>query len=75
MPQTDPQPPQFDASVLVFTSHPSPGLPLQSARPPSHEAITHASEPQVPVAEGGSQALPQLPQLLSVSRRVSHPSS
>src|SRR5262245_60443169 len=62
--QVIPQPPQLDTSPSTLASQPSPGLPLQSAKPGLQPPT-----PQTPLAHTGVafmalQATPQRPQLV-----------
>lgn len=58
-----PHMPQFVALFVVFSSQPSAGLLLQSAKPGSHDPIPHALPVQVADALAGTgHALPQAPQ-------------
>jgi hypothetical protein len=71
-----PQPPQFATSVFVFTSQPSTGLPLQSSKPASQLAISHAAATQLGVPLATAHAVPQPPQFAgSVSVLTSQPSA
>jgi hypothetical protein len=71
---TRPQPPHAAAVLLVFTSHPSAGLPLQSAKPALHAAIAQRPPAQRGEALVRSHTVPQAPQLrASVPRSVSQP--
>ncbi len=61
--QTLPHAPQLLPSVCVFTSQPSSGLVLQSAKPMEHALMAHALATHDDVALGRLQARPQAPQL------------
>lgn len=64
---TVPQVPQLPRSFEVFTSQPSPGLPLQSARGGVHELMPHTLFTQFAWAPPGvGQTLPQALQLLTL---------
>ena len=60
-------------SVSSAVSHPFAGLPSQSPKPGLHEATAQAPVAQLPVPLAGAQAMPQPPQLASVSSAVSQP--
>ncbi len=61
--QTVPHTPQLLPSVCVFTSQPSIGLVLQSAKPVAHALMVHAPPVHVDVALARLHASPQAPQL------------
>jgi len=72
--QDTPQPPQFDGSVLVFTSQPLAGFLSQSAKPGLQVATVHKplAQPAVPLAM--EQTCPQLPQFFgSEATLISQP--
>lgn len=75
--QTWPHDPQFDGSVLRFTSQPFPALPSQSWKPLAQERTSHVPEnaKQAVVATWGAavQSLVHEPQECGELRLVSHP--
>ena len=74
--QTFPQLPQFAGSPGVNTSHPSPGLALQSEYPALHEPTLQVDAMQPAVAFATKQTLPQLPQFAgSPAMNTSQPST
>ncbi len=64
--QTWPQAPQLLPSVCVFTSQPSSGLVLQSAKPMEHALMAHALAMHDDVALGRLHATPHAPQLVAL---------
>jgi hypothetical protein len=67
--------PQCAASFARFTSQPSAGLPLQSAKPGLHAAMPQPPELHAPTAFAGLHARPQPPQFAAdVDTLVSQPS-
>jgi hypothetical protein len=54
-------------SSVVLRSQPLLTSPSQLAQPAAHVPIAHVRELQSPLALGGKQGVPQLPQLLSVA--------
>jgi len=72
--QAAPQPPQFDTSPDVSTSHPFESSPSQSAKGDTHDATLHEPDKHVSLAFGSEQALLQPPHSDTVFSRVSHPS-
>jgi len=61
--QTVPQRPQFETSVALLTSQPSPGRPLQSRKVPIQACTWQLPLTQSSLALAESQAIPQAPQL------------
>jgi hypothetical protein len=77
-PHATPQAPQFCASLASVTSHPSPLLPLQFARPAKHTRPVHAPATQLALFTPGSVAQLLLQPLQFVTEVVmftSHPSA
>lgn len=74
--QTLPQLPQLVTLVARFTSQPSAGFPLQSAKPWLHEAMAQAPLEHLAVAFARLQTVPQAPQFCVLFRMlISHPSA
>src|SRR5690606_17279022 len=70
--QPTPQPPQ-SVSVLIGPSQPSLGTPLQSAKSPVHEVISHIPLAHDSPALARLHGTPQPPQSVSVRMLRSHP--
>jgi hypothetical protein len=72
--QTFAQPPQFDTSEFVFTSHPSVALVLQFAAPPTHCPSLHTPAWQKAAPFVNSHIFPHAPQFeASLCVLTSHP--
>jgi hypothetical protein len=68
-----PHVPQLFASLVVFTSQPSPATRLQSAKPALHDPIVQLELAHAGVAFGSAaQSCEQLPQLLTSFVRLAH---
>jgi len=74
--QVNPHPPQLLVSLLVPTSQPSPGIPLQLAKPLLQPEIVQVPDVQPGVPFGAAQVVPHPPQLFgSLVVAASQPST